>query len=189
MARSPNRKFRRVYWDSCGWISLIQNEIDVPLIGGGVENRAALARAVLDDAVKGSTEILTSSLSFSEVNKPSPTPSGFVGSADKLAAFFENDFIVIVMLDRQIGELSRKLMQLGYPGLKPLDAVHVASALTTNVDEMHTFDDKLLKLNDRIDKQDGRPLKICKPSMGGPPLPLLDTPPETLGVPPKDAED
>ena len=74
-------------------------------------------------------------------------------------------------------------MQGGYAGLKPLDAVHVASALLANVDEMHTFDDKLLRLNERIDKKDGKRLRICKPSMGGPALPLLETPPDTLDVP------
>jgi len=188
MARSPSKRFRRVYWDSCTWISLIQNETAVPLDGGGVENRAALARAVLDDATKGAAEILTSALSLSEVSKPSSKQDGIAGSSDDLASFFQNDFIVVVMLDRQVGELARALMQRGYAGLKPFDAVHLASALIANVDEMHSFDDKLLRLNERIDKRDGKPLKICKPSMGGPPLPLLETPPGTLDTPPDGEE-
>lgn len=39
---------------------------------------------------------------------------------------------------------------------------------------MHCFDDKLLNLTDKLDRADGKKLKICKPSMGGPPLPLLE---------------
>ena len=146
--------------------------------------RGVLARAVLNDATKGAAEILTSALSLSEVSRPSSKPDGVAASTDDLAAFFQNDFIVVVMLDRQIGELARALMQRGYAGLKPLDAVHLASALIANIDEMHTFDDKLVRLSERIVKRDGKPLKICKPSMGGDPLPLLETPPNTLEVPP-----
>jgi predicted nucleic acid-binding protein len=145
----------------------------------GTENRAALARAVLDDATKKAAEIVTSTLAFSEVNRPSVAHDGVAGSVDKLAEFFENDFIVLVMLDRNVGELARTLMQRQYPGLKPLDAVHLASALVANVDEMHSFDERLLDLSDRIDKKNGKPLKICKPSMGGPLLPLLDAPSDT----------
>ena len=183
MARLHTRKFRRVYWDSCIWISLIQNETAVPLRNGQIENRAALARTVLDDATKRVADIFTSTIAFSEVNRPSGVPSDIAGTPDKLAAFFENDFIVPVMLDRHIGERARALMQGGYAGLKPLDAVHLASALVANVDEMHSFDDKLLNLNERLQKKDGTPLKICKPAMGGPPLPLLDSPPATLAEP------
>lgn len=187
MARSPTKRFVRVYWDSCTWISLIQNETAVPLAGGGRENRAALARAVLDDATKKAAEIVTSTLAFSEVYRPSVAHDGVAGSVDKLAEFFENDFIVPVMLDRNVGELARTLMQRQYPGLKPLDAVHLASALVANVDEMHSFDERLLNLSDRIDKKNGKPLKICKPSMGGPLLPLLDAPSDTAH--PKSEED
>ena len=187
MARSPSKRFRRVYWDSCTWISLIQNETAVPLVGGGTENRAALARAVLDEATRNAAEIVTSTLAFSEVSKPSITQDGLAGSTDKLSNFFENDFIVLVMLDRHVGELARALMQQGYPGLKPLDAVHLASALVANVDEMHSFDDRLLNLSDRIEKKNGKPLKICRPSMAGPPLPLLDPLLVIPGGPPDDS--
>lgn len=182
MARSSNKKFRRVYWDSCTWIALIGNETAIRLKDGTLENRVALALAVLDDATKGAAEIMTSALSLSEVNRPSPDQDGLAGTTDKLAAFFENDFIVVVMLDRQVGELARALMQKGYAKLKPLDAVHIASALVANVDEMHSFDDDVLSLDERIEKKDGNPLKICKPSMGGPFLPLLDLAPDTLDL-------
>ena len=188
MARSPSRKLRRVYWDSCIWISLIANETNIPLKGGGFENRVALAKAVLDNAAEGAAEIVTSALSLAEVNKLSPNPSGLADTPDKLAEFFENDYIVLAMLDRRTAELARKLMQRKLSGLRPLDAVHIATALIAKVDEMHSFDDNLIELSDSFDKLDGKPLRICKPSMGSAPLPLLEPPHESIDFPPSDAE-
>jgi predicted nucleic acid-binding protein len=144
-------------------------ESEGPLPDGSVEDRGSLCRAVVTDAEKGEAEIFTSALSLAEVTK---LPSDAPGDGDKIKAFFENDFIVIVQLDRRTGGMARDLMQKGYPGLKPLDAVHLASAASANVDEMHTFDRKLLNLDQKITKADGILLKICKPSMGGPPLSL-----------------
>jgi hypothetical protein len=65
-------------------------------------------------------------------------------------------------------------MQRGYAGLKPPDACHLAAASVANVDEMHTFDQKLLDLDGVIDMVNGAKLKICKPALGGPKLPLLE---------------
>jgi hypothetical protein len=65
-------------------------------------------------------------------------------------------------------------MLAGYSKLKPADASHLAAALVSNVDEMHTFDVRLLALDEKLDKLDGTKLKICKPSEGGPALPLLE---------------
>jgi predicted nucleic acid-binding protein len=172
MARFPRRP-KKVYWDACAWIAQISNQ-KVPLPDGSIEDRGSLCRAVVADAEKGATEIFTSALSLAEVSK---LPSDVPGAGDKIKQFFENDFIVIIQLDRRTGEFARDLMQLGYPGLKPPDAVHLASASIANAEEMHTFDGKLLRLDQKIMKADGVPLRICKPSMGGPPLPLLDAPP------------
>jgi predicted nucleic acid-binding protein len=170
MARAPKRH-KKVCWDSCAWIAYIQDE-KIPLSNGSVENRGALCRAVLDSAAKGATDIYTSALSLAEVNKqPTGTPPG----TDKLKDFFENDYIVIVQLNRYLGEMARSFIQAGHAGLKPLDAVHLASAVISNVDELNTFDIALLALDGKITKSDGSPLEICKPSMGGPPPPLFET--------------
>jgi len=131
---------------------------------------------VIDDAAKGGTDIFTSALALVEVNKH-PDKDAASG-ADKLRDFFQNDYIIIVAMDRRAGELGRYLMQRHFPSLKPPDASHLASAVIANVDEMHTFDDDLLKLDGRVQKVDGTNLKICKPAMGGPPLPLLESPAE-----------
>ena len=47
---------------------------------------------------------------------------------------------------------------------KPSDAVHLATAILMNVDEMHTYDGfDLLKLNKLVARQDGEMLAICTP--------------------------
>ena len=111
MARSP-RKLRRVYWDSCAWIAQIWDE-RIVLPDGTMENRGALCRAVIDSAQNGGTEILTSALTLVEVSKIPPT--GGFATADKVKDFFENDYIIIVRLDRELGEAGRELMQPSTP--------------------------------------------------------------------------
>lgn len=167
MAASP----KRVYWDSCSWIALILDERP-SRPDGTIENRGALCRDVIANAKKGAVELFTSALTLIEVNKE-PRP-GASTTTDKIKDFFENDYIIVVNLDREVGELGRELMQRGYSKLKPPDASHLAAAAVASVDEMHTFDDKLLALDGKIDKADGTKLRICKPSMGGPPLPLIE---------------
>ena len=65
-------------------------------------------------------------------------------------------------------------MLAGHAGLKPLDAIHVATACIANADELHTFDDRLLALDGKIDKVDGTRPVIKKPAVPAPPAPLLD---------------
>jgi predicted nucleic acid-binding protein len=161
---------KRVYWDACVWIALIQREkISVP--GGGIEDRETMCRMVIEAAKKGALEILTSTFCLVEVCK-APTDKKTI--SDKLAEFFENDYILLTNLDRLVAERGRELM-IRHRGLKPPDAVHVATAaVSPGVEEMHTFDDRLLQFDNLIDKADGTKLKICKPDAGAPPAPLLE---------------
>src|SRR5579871_414162 len=160
------RSIKTVYWDACSWISLIQDET-VTLPGGAVEKRGQMCRAVLAAAESKKIEIFTSAFALAEVSKISP--NGSINSTDKLKAFFENDYFVVVDLGRFTGEFARDLMQAGYAGLKPADATHLASAATSDVDCMHTFDDKLLKLDNKINKLDGTKLRITKPEISSAP--------------------
>lgn len=161
---------KRVYWDACVWLALILRE-KIPLPGGGIEDRETMCRTVIEAAKKGSLEILTSTFCLVEVCK---TPSDKKITSDKLAAFFENDYILLTNLDRMVAERGRELM-VHHSGLKPPDAVHVATAaVSPGVEEMHTFDDRLLGLDGVIDKANGTKLKICKPDFGAAPAPLLE---------------
>ncbi|WP_338834591.1 type II toxin-antitoxin system VapC family toxin [Bradyrhizobium septentrionale] len=168
---------KRVYWDACSWIALIQKE-KILQPGGAVEDREMMCKSVIEAARKNRLEIATSAFCLAEVCK---TPDMRLGSSsDRIAEFFENDFILITALDTVVGHRARKLMTGGYAGLKPPDAVHIATALILNVDEMHTFDDALLALDGRLDKDDGTKLEICKPSAGDP-TPLFGSNPFDTG--------
>lgn len=130
-----------------------------------------MCRNVIAAAAGGLIEISTSTLSFAEVCKKREVKDE---GEDKIAAFFEVDYVLAINLDRAAGERARTLMMSGFSKLKPADACHLASAALANAEEMHTYDDKLLVLDGKIDKQNGTKLKICKPDPGGGPAPLLD---------------
>jgi predicted nucleic acid-binding protein len=168
MAASPSR----VGWDSCTWIAYIQQEkIRDPNRKTVVEDRGAMCRHVLEAAEKGIVEIVVSALCLVEVLARNRT-SGI--DDQKVRDFFDNDYILLVNLDKQVGDLARRLMLAGHAGLKPPDAVHLATVCVANVDEFHTFDQTLLALDRQIDKTDGTRLLIGKPAVPGPPAPLLD---------------
>jgi len=159
----------RIYWDACAWIALIQRE--KILVNGQLEDREVLCRLVLAQGERGKIELVTSFLSYAEVCKH---PNAKTAGEDKIAAYFEHDYILPMPVDRSIGEQARKLLMSGLPALYPADAIHIASAITANVREMHTFDKDLLKLSEKVNCQDGRPLKIIKPNVPMPPAPLLE---------------
>lgn len=166
MANSP----KRLAWDSCAWISYIQQE-KVVLKDGSPEDRGAMCRPVLQAAEKGDVEIVVSSVALVEVickNKDASIDD------QKIRNYFDNDYILLVSADKDVCDLARQLMLAGHAGLRPADAIHVATACISNADELHTFDDKLLGLNSRIDRKDGTRLRIRKPRLPAPPAPLLE---------------
>jgi len=143
----------------------------VRLQDGSAEDRDTMCRSVIQAAKKGTLEILTSTFCLAEVCK---VPADKKGTSDKLADYFENDYILLTNVDRVVAERARDLM-VSHTGLKPPDAIHLATAaVSPGIVEMHTFDDRLLRLNGLIDKADGTKLKICKPDAGAAPAPLLE---------------
>jgi hypothetical protein len=73
--------------------------------------------------------------------------------------YFMHKYIRIINCDRQIGEAARNLIWQ-FPHLKPKDAIHVVSAISQQVEVLHTYDEALLKLSGQIGNP---PLKICHP--------------------------
>jgi predicted nucleic acid-binding protein len=167
---------RRIYWDACSWIALIQQETLLDDKGRTIEDRYSMCRSVVQVAEKGQIEIATSTLSLAEVNR---NPAGTKSGEDKIAGYFERDYVLLVNLDTAVGGRARLLMQSRFSGLKPADACHLATAVIASVDEFHTFDGRLIALSGLITglitKLDGTKLTICKPDPGGEPMPLLDT--------------
>ena len=141
--------------------------------GRVTEDRGLLCRTVIEEAKKGKIEIVTSALCLVEVCK---SPDLKSDDPQKIADFFENDYVLLVNLDKIVGERARELMMVGYSKLKPPDACHLATAaVAPNVAELHTFDSKLLALDERVEKSDKTLLRVRKPNVGGQPG-LFDAP-------------
>lgn len=155
---------RTVYWDACTFLGLINREAD----------KHADCRSVWDEVERGEVEIVTSFFTFAEVFKvkceDSAKPLSDDGE-DLIAGFFASDKIVPRVMDRAVVEKARRLMRKHPACKKPSDAVHLASALLMNVDEMHTYDGSdLLILSEKVSRADGELLTICTPYVAQPDL-------------------
>src|SRR5438132_4485166 len=137
----------------------------------GIEDRGAMCRPVLDAAERGVIEIVVSAIALVEVLARNRT-SGI--DDQRVRDFLDNDYILLVNVDKHLGDFARRLMLAGHSGLKPPDVIHLATACIANVDEFHTFDDRLLALDGVIDRLEDTRLAIKKPAVPASPAPLLD---------------
>lgn len=161
----------KMYWDACIWIELINST-----------NRNWVARCshVLELAENNKVELWTSALTLAEVYKKKchGEKIGIVENEDER---FENliqaEFVRKINVDIEVGNLARRLLRK-YPKIgKPQDAIHVASCLIYNLDELHTFDEEdLLGFDNVLMRKDKKPLKICKPPMSAEPDMFADSP-------------
>jgi predicted nucleic acid-binding protein len=166
---------RRVYWDACTFIALLNQE-----------KPANECAAVWMEAERGETIIVTSTLTLTEVFK-----AKCEGRAKPLAPADDERVKNLILqkwvrpaiLDEPIALEARQLLR-NYPECKkPTDAIHLATAMATNVEALHTIDKSdLLPLNRRVKTRAGNLLTIC------PPVPLPKTEAEskdgqqTLGI-------
>jgi len=154
-----------VYWDACAWIAYIQKEMPGPTSGFS-EPRYDMCRTILRRAEAGQLEIATSAFTLAEVCKSPMDPTS---PALNLPAFFDQRYIALVQVDKQVGLKAQSLQVAGVAGLKPQDAIHIASALVHNIPMVHTFDDKLLNLDKFLTLDDGNQLRIIRPTEDEPP--------------------
>jgi predicted nucleic acid-binding protein len=163
---------KKVYWDTCVWLSLINEE------SGRVER----CRHILNEARNGNVEIWTSAFTLAEVFKTS-SEGKHISLPESKDHEFENyiqqDFFQLVQVDFDIGVLARRLLREHVPLKKPPDAIHLATAVINNLDEFHTFDDvNLTPLSGLVNRADGVGLLICFPQE--PPQPELTEYPEQV---------
>jgi predicted nucleic acid-binding protein len=139
---------RRRYWDSdcfIGWLAAEPDKVDD-------------CRTVIRAAERGELVIVTSSLSIAEVvklrhHKPIP-----LADAERVRKFFRQPYIVVRELDRFLGEEAQSMVW--DHDVDPKDAVHVATALRVGVEQLDTFDEKLIGKSGVIGNP---PLSIGRP--------------------------
>jgi hypothetical protein len=121
----------------------------------------------LEAAEDGKVLIVTSALTIAEVlaiKGAQPIP---VQNRKKVEAFFRNDYVVVRNITRHIAEDARSYVWDF--GVKPKDALHVATAIDADLELLNTFDEALQKKSGII----GNPgLVISRPSWSEPRLPL-----------------
>jgi predicted nucleic acid-binding protein len=151
VASSPMSKGRPIhYWDSVCGISYLREDA----------GRFEACSKVIEAAESGDIEIALSTLTIAEVlhlkGEPRLTPE----MRDVVRRFFRRSMFMVVSVDRQIAERAQDLFW--DHGIKPKDAIHVASALRANASTLDTFDDGLIGKSELIGGEP--PLIICRPS-------------------------
>lgn len=153
-------KPKLIYWDSCIFIDAIQ---------GNPEWNDVLSH-IISAAEAGEVMIVTSALTLAEVIRDNKTDAvaGDPEQETNIVELFDNTYVSVRTVDKQIGTLARQIAR-DYR-LKPPDAVHVATALSTKVAELHTRDGEngktggMLSRDGRISLPGGLPLKIILPT-------------------------
>jgi predicted nucleic acid-binding protein len=140
-----------VYWDANVFNAIFGKE----------EGRVKKCLEIEKSAREGRVLIYTSAVTFVECIWIKGNPDKLSEEHEKtIQKYFMHKFIRIITCDRQIAESARSIIWK-FPHLKPKDAIHVASALSQDLETLHTYDnDDLVKFSGKM----GNPkLKMCNP--------------------------
>jgi predicted nucleic acid-binding protein len=134
----------KVYWDSVVFIDLIEQ----------TPGRIERIRPLVESAINDKLIIVTSAFTMAEVVKLKNLNLLDEDAERRVTEFFENQYLSIRNVDRFVAEAARPIVRKH--GVKPPDAIHLATAILSKVAVLHTFDEPLLKLDGKID---GLPIK------------------------------
>ena len=135
------------YWDSSVFNAWLNRE----------SVRWNVCDAILKAAEEGQIRIVTSSVTYMEVygyplkawQDGELSPEHMENAEAVVKKLFRSRYIQVVDLDRFIAERAHTIRR-DTPRLRksPIDAIHLASALMTSVEKLHTYDnDDLLQLS------------------------------------------
>lgn len=127
-----------VYWDSDAFLGWLQNEP-----GKAERCQGTIMRAESQEAL-----IVTSTLTIAEVLWMRGGPRVTREKADILRRFFRRSYMRVRNVTRSIAESSQDLVW-DY-GIRPKDAIHVATALDAKVQSFETFDDQLIGKSGKV---------------------------------------
>lgn len=162
---SPRRR-QRIYWDTSVFVALIKGEASAEA------DRAAIAQAILRVAEAGKIELITSAFTRAEVRRDRRQPRLTPEQHARVSAFFKHSYLHVRPLDRAIGESAAELGERY--NLKPPDAVHLATALSVQADELQHWDDRDFgRLSLRTDPP---PIRIAHPTLPPVEIPENESP-------------
>jgi predicted nucleic acid-binding protein len=140
-------------------------------------------RYIIQEARAGNVQIWTSAFTLAEVFKKQCEGKGVALAESKdleFEQYVEQEFFTVVQVDADLAIQARRLLRQHPKLKKPADAIHLATAVLYNLDELHTFDeDNLISLSGVVKRQDGSPLIVCKPPEN--PQPELFSVPQVAG--------
>jgi predicted nucleic acid-binding protein len=146
----------RRYWDAGCFIAWLSME----------EGRFDTCDSIITAADEGELEIVTSAFTITEVLFPKGGVMIPAEHRTKVRNFLRKKCFVLVQVDRTVAELAQDLVW--EKGIRPKDAIHVASALRAGVYALETYDEGLVKKNGRVGGspalQNRHPLAISGPS-------------------------
>jgi predicted nucleic acid-binding protein len=131
--------FERRYWDSDCFLGWLQAEPD----------KEEECGQVLQAAEEGKVLIVTSALTIAEVLNLRGHPKLPTASREQTKAFFRNDYILVRNITRRVAEAARDYVW--DHGIKPKDALHVATALDAGLSLFNTFDGELIAKSGRLE--------------------------------------
>jgi predicted nucleic acid-binding protein len=127
-----------IYWDSDAFLGWLQAE----------PGKTELCAGTLKRADQGEVIIFTSALTIAEVLWMRGAPMVPQEKADIVRKFFRRSYIRVRNVTRSIAEGAQDLVW--NHGIRPKDAIHVATALDAHVTALETFDDQLLNKSETI---------------------------------------
>jgi predicted nucleic acid-binding protein len=122
-----------IYWDSVAFLGWLQEEL------GKVE----LCEGTIERAQSGEALIITSALTIAEVLWLRGGPRITQDKAALVRKFFRRSYIRVINVTRAVAEDAQSLVW--DHGIRPKDAIHVATAISAKVAALETFDEGLLK--------------------------------------------
>ncbi len=147
---SPGRRGRRrIYWDSCVWLRYVN---ETP------EDKRVLDILLTDSAyARGDIEIVTSIASMTEVAYAVHEQTNHTLDDDteqKIDSLWrDRSAVTLVEFYPAIALGARGLIRMGIEkgwNLKPLDAIHLATAQRMEVTEFHTYDLQLPRYSNEL---------------------------------------
>jgi len=121
----------RWYLDACVITRYLENHSDSDDI-----------EKVMNQARIGAAQIIASTIMLVEVSR-SPGKPIEPAKLAKITAFYQNDYLTLVDLHQLLAEASFKLI-VDYSWLRPMDAVHLATAIDRNCTAFFTYDSDIL---------------------------------------------